>query len=160
MSRARHHHRLRLHLPVSGKFFLIPRFPLHYNSFATVGINYNSLDTIVVNYNSFVPRTRLLLGRLTGLSQWLGWTGWVQLRPYRLGQTSLTKKKKHKQLWPGHANLFWAKEVFDKIHLYANSLYFILLCFNIWPNELFCDIRKLLKKFKDFFEFICRYLIF
>ena len=45
MSRARHHHRLRLHLPVSGKFFLIPRFPLH--------------------YNSFVPRTRLLLGRLT-----------------------------------------------------------------------------------------------
>jgi len=31
---ARHYHRLRLHLPASGKCFLIPRFPLPYNSFA------------------------------------------------------------------------------------------------------------------------------
>ena len=31
---ARHYHRLRLRLPTSGKFFLIPRFSLPYNSFA------------------------------------------------------------------------------------------------------------------------------
>jgi len=94
MSRARHHHRLWLHFPASGKFFLIPRFPLHYNSFATVAVNYNSLDTIAVNYNSFVPRTRLLLGRVTGLSQWPGWTSWVQPNPYELGQTQPHPKKK------------------------------------------------------------------
>jgi hypothetical protein len=141
MSRARHHHRLRLHLPVSGKFFLIPRFPLH--------------------YNSFVPRTRLLLGRLTAWASDQAGPAGSSSGHTGLVRPSLTQKKKQKQLWPGHANLFWAKEVFDKIHLYANSLYFIPLCFNIWPSELLlCDIRKLLKKFKDIFEFICKYLIF
>ena len=147
MSRARHHHRLRLHLPASGKFFLIPRFPLHYNSFATVAVNYNSHDTIAVNYNSFLPRTRLLLGRVTGLSQWPGWTGWVQPSPYGLGQTQPRPKKKQKQLWPGQTNLFWTKGVFHKTYLYVNFLYFIPLCFNIRPNEPLCDIKKLLKKF-------------
>ena len=96
MSRARHHYRLRLHLLVSGKFFLIPRFPLHYNSFATVAVNYNSLDTTAVNYNSFVPRTCLLLGRVTGLSLWPGWTGWVQPSPYGLGQTQAPPKDKNR----------------------------------------------------------------
>jgi hypothetical protein len=136
MSRARHHRRLRLHLPVSGKFFLIPRFPLHYNSFATVAINYNSLDTIAVNYNSFVPRTRLLLGRLTGLSQWAGPAGSSSARTGSV-KPSLAQRKKQKQLWPGNANLFWAKDVFDKTHFYTNSFYFIPPCFNIRLNEPF-----------------------
>jgi len=48
-------------------------------------------------------------------------------------------------LRPNWPNLFWVKGMFGKTHPSVNSLYFILFCFDIWPNEPFCDIKKFQK---------------
>jgi hypothetical protein len=39
-------------------------------------------------------------------------------------------------------NYFYAKGVFGNTHPYTFSFYFSSLCFDIWPNEFFLNIRK------------------
>jgi len=68
-------------LPASGEFFLIPRFPLHYDSHATVAVNYNSLASVAVNSDSLVLVAGVILGRVAGLCRRSGWTS----QPVKVG---------------------------------------------------------------------------
>jgi hypothetical protein len=55
-------------------------------------------------------------------------------------------------LWPSWPNLILVKGVFGKTHPYAFPFYFTPLCFDIWSNEPFSDIRKFWKNLGIFID--------
>jgi hypothetical protein len=55
-------------------------------------------------------------------------------------------------LCPTDPNYFELKGVFGKIHSYAFPFYFGPLCFDIWLNEFFLDIRKFQKNLGVLFD--------